>query len=223
MDVRIVMAQRGNDYNALPEDILDHSSHDATDENRYNAAAKNGDAIAVASGRERIASALYSAQLVTLFDAANMIRCEQIMKRDDILNGGDSKSAQNVPNVPIRVKGVNGGLQSIDMSQQHHVVAHNMYNPYLWTHYVIDPECYMAAAIGEPNAAMLRVHAMSCKECPECMIPVYDAVTKRHCFCNFLNRAAVRLCTTTMGPITCFVLYRHRRSTYERQPLTTFQ
>ena len=37
-----------------------------------DAAAKNGDAITVASGRERIASALYSAQLVTLFDAANI-------------------------------------------------------------------------------------------------------------------------------------------------------
>ena len=85
------------------------------------------------------------------------------------------------------------------MSQQHHVVAHNMYNPYLWKHYVMDPLCYMAAAIGEPNAAMLRAHSMSCKDCPECMIPVYDAVTKRHCFCNMLNRAAVRLCTTTNG------------------------
>ena len=97
------------------------------------------------------------------------------------------------------MKGLNGGLQSIDMSQQHHVVAHNMYNPYLWKHYVMDPVCYMAAAIGEPNAAMLRVHPMSCKECPECMIPVYDAVTKQHCFCNILNRAAMRLCTTTNG------------------------
>ena len=85
MDVRTSMAQRGNDYNALPEDVLDHSSHDATYENRYDAAAmngdaaakngdaaamngdaaakngdaaaKNGDAITVASGRERIASA----------------------------------------------------------------------------------------------------------------------------------------------------------------------
>ena len=46
MDVRTSMAQRGNDYNALPEDVLDHSSHDATDENRYDAAAKNGDAAA---------------------------------------------------------------------------------------------------------------------------------------------------------------------------------
>ena len=43
----------------------------------------------VASGRERLASALYSAQLVTLFDAADMFRCEQIMTCDDILNGGD--------------------------------------------------------------------------------------------------------------------------------------
>ena len=121
------------------------------------------------------------------------------MTRDDILNGGDSKNAQNVPNVPIRVNGLNGGLQNIDMSQQHHVVAHNMYNPYLWKHYVMGPVRYMAAAIGEPNAAMLRVHAMSCKECPECMIPVYDAVTKRHCFCNMLSRAAVRLCMTKNG------------------------
>ena len=46
MDVRTSMAQRRNDYNALPEDVLDHSSHDATYENRYDAAAKNGDAAA---------------------------------------------------------------------------------------------------------------------------------------------------------------------------------